>query len=183
MDDSCKKSVPLPDLDKEINIVKDLEGENLASDTPGHKDGEENVSGGDDASSISDISELVEERLEQLENERISRKAESNSGVTMKPLEVAEELEKKQPSTGLHWEEGAAAQPMRLEGVRVVQPRWDTLMLRLTIQSLGLFHHKHLDMVILGLQGDQSLAPVTSMCFNQPGDLLLVGYDDGHVTV
>ena len=36
----------------------------------------------------------------------------------MKPLELAEELEKKHASTGLHWEEGAAAQPMRLEGVR-----------------------------------------------------------------
>ena len=38
-------------------------------------------------------------------------------------------------------------------------------------------------MVILGLQGDRSLAPVTSICFNQPGDLLLAGYGDGHVTV
>ncbi|CAK9159063.1 unnamed protein product [Ilex paraguariensis] len=35
----------------------------------------------------------------------------------MKPLELAEELEKKQAFTGLHLEEGAAAQPMRLEGV------------------------------------------------------------------
>ncbi|KAK8505007.1 hypothetical protein V6N12_032965 [Hibiscus sabdariffa] len=77
---------------EEINIIKDLEGENLASDMPSH---EEHVSCGDDASSISDISELVEERLKQLENERISRKAESNSRATMKPLELAEELEDK----------------------------------------------------------------------------------------
>ncbi|KAK8604038.1 hypothetical protein V6N13_096501 [Hibiscus sabdariffa] len=73
-DDSCKKSVPLPDLDKEINIVKDLEGENLVSDMPSHEDGEGHVSGGGDARSISDILELVEERLEQLENEKISKK-------------------------------------------------------------------------------------------------------------
>lgn len=38
-------------------------------------------------------------------------------------------------------------------------------------------------MVILGLQGDRFLAPLTSLCFNQLGDLLLAGYGDGHVTV
>lgn len=32
-------------------------------------------------------------------------------------LQYAEELEKKHAFTGLHWEEGAAAQPMKLEGV------------------------------------------------------------------
>ncbi|GJS85827.1 hypothetical protein Tco_0752368 [Tanacetum coccineum] len=36
---------------------------------------------------------------------------------SLKPLELAEELEKKHAFTGLHWEEGAAAQPMKLEGV------------------------------------------------------------------
>ncbi|KAK8490114.1 hypothetical protein V6N13_121298 [Hibiscus sabdariffa] len=88
-------SAPLPDLNKEINIDKDLEGEKLAIDMPNHEDGEEHVSGGDDASSISDILQLVEEILEQPENERISRKAKSNSRATMKPLELAEELEDK----------------------------------------------------------------------------------------
>ena len=38
-------------------------------------------------------------------------------------------------------------------------------------------------MSMLGLQGDRSHAPVTSMCFNQQGDLLLAGYGDGHITV
>ncbi|KAI9182668.1 hypothetical protein LWI28_027684 [Acer negundo] len=38
-------------------------------------------------------------------------------------------------------------------------------------------------MLMLGLQGDRSLAPVTSMSFNQQGDLLLAGYGDGHITV
>ncbi|XP_022757621.1 vacuolar protein sorting-associated protein 8 homolog isoform X2 [Durio zibethinus] len=128
--DSYQKSVSsLPDIDQERNIDKDLqivdwERENVANDIPSLEDGEERVSGGadgadgDDAISISDISELVEERLEQLESERISRRVEKNSRATMKPLELAEELEKKQASTGLHWEEGAAAQPMRLEGVK-----------------------------------------------------------------
>lgn len=38
-------------------------------------------------------------------------------------------------------------------------------------------------MVMLGLQGDRSYSAVTSICFNQQGDLLLAGYGDGHVTV
>lgn len=38
-------------------------------------------------------------------------------------------------------------------------------------------------MLILGLQGERSYAAVTSMCFNQQGDLLLAGYADGHITV
>jgi WD40 repeat protein len=38
-------------------------------------------------------------------------------------------------------------------------------------------------MLMLGLQGDRSSAPVTSMCFNQQGDMLLAGYGDGHITV
>ncbi|TYJ04903.1 hypothetical protein E1A91_A12G126100v1 [Gossypium mustelinum] len=122
--DSYEKSVlSLPSVDQERNISKDLERvglerENVASDMPSYEDGEENASGGDDKSSMSDISELVEERLEQLESEMMSKRVESNARATMKPLELAEELEKKQASTGLHWEEGAAAQPMRLEGVR-----------------------------------------------------------------
>lgn len=36
---------------------------------------------------------------------------------------------------------------------------------------------------MLGLQGDRSYAPVTSMSFNQHGDLLFAGYADGHYTV
>lgn len=36
---------------------------------------------------------------------------------------------------------------------------------------------------MLGLQGDRSYAAVTSMCFNQLGDLLLAGYIDGHITL
>lgn len=38
-------------------------------------------------------------------------------------------------------------------------------------------------MLVLGFQGDRSHAAVTSICFNQQGDLLLAGYADGHVTV
>ncbi|KAK6121136.1 hypothetical protein DH2020_045124 [Rehmannia glutinosa] len=38
-------------------------------------------------------------------------------------------------------------------------------------------------MTSLGLQGDRSNVPVTSMCFNLHGDLLFAGYGDGHYTV
>lgn len=38
-------------------------------------------------------------------------------------------------------------------------------------------------MLLLGLQGDRSQASVTSMSFNQQGDLLLAGYGDGRITV
>jgi hypothetical protein len=66
------------------------------------------------------IDKVIEERLE------ISRKAEKHTEkkpkVSMKPLEWAEELEKRQASFGQHWEEGAAAQPMRLEGIGKGQP-------------------------------------------------------------
>lgn len=64
------------------------------------------------------IDKVIEERMEQLE---INRKAEKNSEkklkASMKPLEWAEELEKRQATFGQHWEEGAAAQPMQLEGI------------------------------------------------------------------
>ncbi|KAF3950591.1 hypothetical protein CMV_023678 [Castanea mollissima] len=181
----------------------------------------------DDMSSLSDITELVEERIGQLESRRISKRAEKKSrAASMKPLELAEELEKKHASTGLHWEEGAAAQPMRLEGVR----RGSTTLgyfdldadnaITRTISSqsfrrdhgspqalavhtnyiaIGMskgvilvvpskysgYNADHMDpkMSMLGLQGDRSHAPVTSMCFNQQGDLLLAGYGDGHITV
>lgn len=73
----------------------------------------------DDGSSMSGISELVEERIGELEKERISKREKLKSRSFRKQLVLAEEFEKKQAYTGLHWEEGAAAQPMRLEGVKI----------------------------------------------------------------
>nr|POE99212.1 vacuolar protein sorting-associated protein 8 like [Quercus suber] len=196
---------------QQVNVLKDTE-----------------VGGvGGSASSLSDITELVEERIGQLESRRISKRAEKKSrAASMKPLELAEELEKKHASTDLQWEEGAAAQPMRLEGVRrgsttlgYFEIEADNAITR-TISSqafrrdhgspqalavhtnyiaIGMskgvilvvpskysgYNADHMDpkMSMLGLQGDRSHAPVTSMCFNQQGDLLLAGYGDGHITV
>ncbi|KAM1019622.1 hypothetical protein ACFX13_041699 [Malus domestica] len=178
---------------------------------------------GDDDELGSSITQLVEERIGELESRRISKKSEKK---LRKPLEIAEELEKKQASNALHWEEGAAAQPMRLEGVR----RGSTTLgyfnvdannpITRTLSSPALrrdhgspqvlaVHNNYIaigmgrgsilvipskysahtadsmdaKMLILGLQGERSYAAVTSMCFNQQGDLLLAGYADGHITV
>ncbi|KAL6290586.1 hypothetical protein ACE6H2_008096 [Prunus campanulata] len=173
----------------------------------------------------------VWERERERELEETSQGIEVSAGnapeeVKNKPLEIAEELEKKQASTALHWEEGAAAQPMRLEGVRrgsttlgyfnvdANNPITRTLsapalrrdhgspqvlavhsnyiaigMARgaiLVIPSKYSAHNADImdaKMLILGLQGERSYAAVTSICFNQQGDLLLAGYADGHITV
>lgn len=80
---------------------------------------EEISSVGDEAQVGSEIDKVVEEKLGQLENsKKAEKKAEKKLRASMKPLEWAEELEKRQASSGLHWEEGAAAQPMRLEGIQ-----------------------------------------------------------------
>ncbi|KAJ0479069.1 putative transcription factor WD40-like family [Helianthus annuus] len=143
-----------------------------------------------------------------------------------KPLEFAEELEKKHAFTGLHWEEGAAAQPMKLEGVHtgstalayfststdntitrtISSPSFrrdhgtpQALAVHLNYIAVGMsrglivvvpskyspHYADNMDakMLMLGLQGDRSYAPVTSMSFNHQGDLLFAGYADGHYTV
>ncbi|KAK1559936.1 hypothetical protein Q3G72_020158 [Acer saccharum] len=223
---------PSPESDKDGQVEEDLkmpalETQDFDKAMSSSKDDEVGKVVGDGASTISDdISELVEERIGQLESEMISRRAEKKSRPSLKPLELAEELEKKQASTGLHWEEGAAAQPMRLEGVRrgsttlgyfdvdasntITQTigsqafRRDhgspqVLSVHLNFIAVGMskgvivlvpskysaHHHDNMDskMLMLGVQGDRSLAPVTSMSFNQQGDLLLAGYGDGHITV
>ncbi|KAJ4978653.1 hypothetical protein NE237_009433 [Protea cynaroides] len=198
--------------------LKDVE-KNVSADI---RDGEE-VFAAEDTSSRSDMTELVEVHLENMkESKRTGKKLRSSK----KPLELAEELEKKHASSGLHWEEGAAAQPMRLEGIRRGPPAVGYLQIdpnnaitRAT-QSQA-FKREHgspqvlavhpnfvavgmsrgfvivvpskysahtadnmdAKMLMLGSQGDKSLSPVTSMCFNHLGDLLLVGHGDGHVTV
>ncbi|CAH2069296.1 unnamed protein product [Thlaspi arvense] len=180
----------------------------------------------DDGSSMSGISELVEERISELEKERINNREKLKSRSFRKQLVLAEEFEKKQAYTGLHWEEGAAAQPMRLEGVKIGSTNLgyfdvdaDNIITRtISSQAFKRDHGSpqvlavHLNFIAvgtskgvivvvpskyssdtadqmeskiiwLGLQGERSQSPVTSVCFNQQGALLLAGYGDGHVTV
>lgn len=160
-------------------------------------------------------------------NEMVTTKdIENKSHTPMKPLDWAEELEKRKASSGLHWEEGAAAQPMRLEGIRRGPPAIGYLQMDLDNKitryvSSQTFKHDyglphvlavhmnfiavgtskgvvlafpckysphHADnmdgkMLIFGASGEKIPVPVTSMSFNQLGDLLLVGYNDGHLTI
>lgn len=48
---------------------------------------------------------------------------------------------------------------------------------------LVLIHVLMFQMLTFGFHGEKAQTSVTSMCFNQQGDLLLVGYGDGHLTV
>ncbi|KAL6629749.1 hypothetical protein ACP70R_029514 [Stipagrostis hirtigluma subsp. patula] len=173
------------------------------------------------------IDKVIEERMEQLE---ISRKAEKNTEkklkASMKPLEWAEELEKRQASFGQHWEEGAAAQPMQLEGIGKGPPAIGYMQIEMDnpvtrAMATPSFRSDHGSPQVLAVhrsyiamgtskgavivipskysihqaddtdakmlffwnQGEKTQAPVTAMCFNQQGDLLLVGYGDGHMTI
>ncbi|CAD6252061.1 unnamed protein product [Miscanthus lutarioriparius] len=173
------------------------------------------------------IDKVIEERVEQLE---ASRKAEKNAEkklkVSMKPLEWAEELEKRQASFGQHWEEGAAAQPMQLEGIGKGPPAIGYMQIEMDnpvtrAMSSPSFRSDHGSPQVLAVhksyiamgtskgavivipskysihqaddtdakmlffwnQGERTRSPVTAMCFNQQGDLLLVGYGDGHMTI
>ncbi|KAK3152034.1 hypothetical protein QOZ80_2BG0153450 [Eleusine coracana subsp. coracana] len=173
------------------------------------------------------IDKIIEERMEQMET---NRKAEKNSEkklkASMKPLEWAEELEKRQASFGQHWEEGAAAQPMQLEGIGKGPPAIGYMQIEMdnpvtrAMASLS-FRADHgspqvlsvhrsfiamgtskgavviipskysihqaddtdTKMLLFWNQGEKTQSPVTAMCFNQQGDLLLVGYGDGHMTI
>lgn len=58
----------------------------------------------------------------QMLDEKAARMADKILQDSMKPLEWAEEVEKRQVSHGIHWEEGAVAQTMRFEGIRKAQP-------------------------------------------------------------
>ncbi|CAN8308812.1 unnamed protein product [Cochlearia groenlandica] len=180
----------------------------------------------DDESSISGISELVEERIEELEKERMIKREKLKSRSFRTQLVLAEEFEKKQAYTGLHLEEGAAAQPMRLEGVKIgstnlgyfdvdanniisrtissqafKRDHGSPQVLAVHLNFIAVGTSKGVIVVVpskyssdttdqmeskiiwLGLQGERSQSPVTSVCFNQQGGLLLAGYGDGHVTV
>ncbi|KAL2336271.1 hypothetical protein Fmac_010717 [Flemingia macrophylla] len=217
--DGGDRGITAADAAVETEVVND--GSGSAEDVKN----EANV-GGDDGSSLGDVAELVEERLGELESRRAAKRAEKKRESSMKPLELAEELEKKRASTGLHLEEGAAAQPMRLEGVRrgsttlgyfdvdadnVVtraissqtfrreQGSARALAVHTNYIAVGMakglivvfpskyaIHHADTydgKMLMLAIQGDRLHAPVTSMSFNQQGDLLLAGYADGHVTL
>uniref|UniRef100_M4F8J8 RING-type domain-containing protein n=1 Tax=Brassica campestris TaxID=3711 RepID=M4F8J8_BRACM len=225
------ESLESQNLNENSDDVK-VSNDEESSDGDVNKNDAKEEEGGDDAfipddgSSVSGISELVEERIEEMEKERMSKREKLKSRSFRKQLVLAEEFEKKQAYTGLHWEEGAAAQPMRLEGVKIGSTNLgyfdvDTSNIISRTISSQAFKRDHgspqvlavhlnfiavgtskgvivvvpskyssdtadqmeSKMIWLGLQGERSHSPVTSVCFNQQGGLLLAGYGDGHVTV
>ncbi|CAA0827177.1 transducin family protein / WD-40 repeat family protein [Striga hermonthica] len=204
---------PAPTLD-DVDLDEDASGGEEVSNS-GYIATEAGI-GDADGTSLNDVGETVENLVS----------LKQKSGSSFKALDLAEEIEKKQAFTGLHYEEGAAAQPMRLEGVhrgstvigyfdvnanntitRTISSQAfrrdhgspQVVAVHLNYIAVGLskgwiivmpskYTAHHVDnmdakMTYLGLQGDRSHVPVTSMCFNLQGDLLLAGYGDGHYTV
>ncbi|PIA34901.1 hypothetical protein AQUCO_03700277v1, partial [Aquilegia coerulea] len=173
-----------------------------------------------------DDTDVVEDRVVQLNSKRGGKKSGKKLRSFMKPLDLAEELEKKHAYSGLHWEEGAAAQPMRLEGIRRGPPAVGYLQIDANNAITRTISHQvfrrdhgspqvlavHPNFIAVGMskgfilvvpsryssqnadsmdakmsvlapQGDKSHSPVTSMCFNPQGDLLLAGYGNGNIIV
>lgn len=71
-----------------------------------------------DSCSQERVAHIVEDIAFRSEGKTSSGETWEKQQPSLKPLELAEEREKRQAFTGIHLEEGAAAQPMRLEGVR-----------------------------------------------------------------
>lgn len=107
------------DEESSAEDVKNEDSDVILPDSKEEEEGGDAFIPDDGSSELSGISELVEERIEELEKERMSKREKLKSRSFRKQLVLAEEFEKKQAYTGLHWEEGAAAQPMRLEGVKI----------------------------------------------------------------
>ncbi|XP_022861232.1 vacuolar protein sorting-associated protein 8 homolog isoform X2 [Olea europaea var. sylvestris] len=203
--------------------IVSLMGEEEANDKGDVMDESRDV---DDASSQYDAEDITEELGLKSESKRGRRKSQKKSQSSLKPLELAEELEKKQAFKGMHYEEGVTSQPMRLEGVRrgstvlgyfdvnanntithtissqafrrdhgtpqVLSVNFNYIAIGMSKGTIVIVPSKYIPhqvdnmdakMSVLGLQGDRTHVPVTSMCFNQPGDLLFAGYGDGHYTV
>ncbi|KAK6114972.1 hypothetical protein DH2020_007241 [Rehmannia glutinosa] len=199
-----------------VNCNEDTTGEETANDFGNVV--AEHGNGDDDASLQSDVAEILENLDSLGENKSDHACLQQKSHSSLKTLDLAEEIEKKQAFT--------AAQPMRLEGVS----RGSTVLGYFDVNpnnaitriiSSQAFRHDHgsphvvavhinyiavgmskgsivvvpskytahqvdnmdAKMTSLGLQGDRSNVPVTSMCFNLHGDLLFAGYGDGHYTV
>ncbi|XP_060213188.1 uncharacterized protein LOC132640575 [Lycium barbarum] len=183
-------------------------------------------SNGDKTDSLNDTASIIEELVLQQESMKDSTKPQKNYQCALKPLELAEEAEKKQAFAAMHLEVGASAQPMRLDGVhrssnvlgyfdvddnntitqtllsqafRREHGSSQVLAVHLKYIAVGMskgsilvmpsryspHHADNMDakMLTFGLPGDRSHVPVTSLSFNQQGDLLFAGYGDGHYTV
>ncbi|XP_031498965.1 uncharacterized protein LOC116263380 isoform X2 [Nymphaea colorata] len=219
LDTPLKRSESVQLNDILIATATKLSPEMTATDSPKVEEREAETS-------RMDAEEFADDRSVLSDSKKSSKGQGKKLKPVMKPLEVAEELEKKNAFSGLHLEEGAAAQPMRLEGIRRGPPAVGYLQINTdnaithaissetfrrehgSPQSLAV----HMNYIAVGMskgtvlvmpskysphsadnldskvfmlssQGDKSHSPVTSLCFSQQGDLLLVGYGSGNLTV
>lgn len=117
----------------EISTVDESGGNEEMVLLPASSDVDHDIIGGEEASGFEntvsgdgdyasahndDAAELLEDFISREDGEDENSNLQQKSDYSLKPLDLAEEIEKKQAFTGLHYEEGAAAQPMRLEGVK-----------------------------------------------------------------
>ncbi|MCL7022685.1 hypothetical protein MKW94_004174 [Papaver nudicaule] len=98
-----------------LQTLENIESKDYTSHSA--EDGEENLVV-DETNTENGVSELVKDSLIGSECKRSSSRKRKTSRSPLKPLELAEEIEKKHAFSGLDWEEDVAAQPMRLEGIR-----------------------------------------------------------------
>ncbi|KAJ0975965.1 hypothetical protein J5N97_017930 [Dioscorea zingiberensis] len=232
-------STPIDDVDMSLqlqDVVEDVQEEESA-ELGSKRDDLDLVKSQDEQTDV--VGEEIDNRIEggrlfeeslffpsAEDCEKAKKKADKKLQASMKPLEWAEELEKRQASYGQHCKEGAAAQQMKLEGIRrdpqavgYLQIDLDNVITRLfSSQSFKRDHGSpqvvvvHMNFIAIGMSkgavfvvpskysshsadtmdtkminlcsnGEKSQTPVTSMCFNQQGDLLLAGYGDGHLTL
>ncbi|XP_073396316.1 uncharacterized protein [Physcomitrium patens] len=79
----------------------------------------DNFNSDDTDEAVDALETNLEQKDDQIEETRQSPTA----------FQLAEELEMRNSSSGLHWKEGAAAQPMRLDGIEKCKPAIDLLQL------------------------------------------------------
>ncbi|KAI3974389.1 hypothetical protein MKX01_031058 [Papaver californicum] len=170
-----------------------------SKDYTGHsaEDGEENLAI-DETNTKNGVSELIMDSLVGSEC-KSSNWTENTSRSPLKPLELAEEIEKKHAFSGLDWEEGVAAQPMRLEGIRRGPPAVgylqidldDMITQKVSSQAFRSDHGSphfvavHANFIAVGMsKGLILVAPSNYSPYHtdhMDPKMLYLGYGDGHI--
>ncbi|KAK6114959.1 hypothetical protein DH2020_007228 [Rehmannia glutinosa] len=180
-----------------VNCNEDTTGEETANDFGNVV--AEHGNGDDDASLQSDVAEILENLDSLGENKSDHACLQQKSHSSLKTLDLAEEIEKKLAFTGLHYEEGAAAQPMRLEGVS----RGSTVLGYFDVNpnnaitriiSSQAFRHDHgsphvvavhINYIAVGMSKGSIVVVPSKYTAHQVDnmDAKHIGYGDGHYTV
>ncbi|KAK6123625.1 hypothetical protein DH2020_042624 [Rehmannia glutinosa] len=171
---------PTPILN-DVNRNEDTTGEEAANDFGNVV--AEHGNGDDDASSQSDVAEILENLDSLGENKSDHACLQQKSHSSLKTLDLAEEIEKKQAFTAFRRDHGSPhVVAVHINYIAVGMSKGSIVVVpsKYTAHQVDNMDAK---MTSLELQGDRSNVPVTSMCFNLHEDLLFAGYGDGHYTV